>query len=134
MKTEELKAIEERAAKAWRGPWACVIDTDRGPFDGRPRYEIVSRDDVQPGYSVSAVMEPEDCEFMAHARADIPALIAEVRKLRSVLESIQWGSCDGCGSLEICPICKGRREDYSAGYPYPPGKHTNDCPVGEALK
>lgn len=86
MTEKELKAIEERANKAWKGPWACVVDTDRGPFDGRPRYEVVSRDDVQPGYSVSAVMEKVDCEFMAHAREDVPALIAEVRQLQRDLE------------------------------------------------
>src|SRR5690606_21364385 len=49
-------------------------------------------------------MDDADSEFLEHARADVPALVAEVRRLRAVLAAIRdWHGrhgerdwCDAC--------------------------------------
>ena len=75
MNEEQLQAIEERANVATPGLWfyrsqciyggmvlACVIPI---------------RDNADA-----------DAAFIAHARADVPALIAEVRRLRAKLDAV----------------------------------------------
>jgi hypothetical protein len=80
---QQLDDIEARTTAAEDG-WHVVIDTDTyrheihgdGPthvavFGGNP-------DDGFASYPVEA-----NAEFAAHARADVPALLAEVRRLRT---------------------------------------------------
>jgi cytochrome c556 len=38
---------------------------------------------------VSAGIRPRDAEFIAHARVDVPRLVAEVRRLRAALETME---------------------------------------------
>lgn len=64
MTEEELKAIEARANAATPAPWHY------DPVWGRARGESIS------------CMTEEDGEFCAHAREDVPKLIAEVERLR----------------------------------------------------
>jgi hypothetical protein len=69
--SEELAAIRERAEKATPGPW--IIDRVNGVIwsaDGRRVFEI-------GGYE-----EPDDHEFFAHARDDIPRLLDEIERLQ----------------------------------------------------
>lgn len=78
MTESELKAIEDRVARASPPPWRhtvldlpennhnLVIEFDQG---GR-----VTKDMWDMGF--------DDVEFLAHAREDIPALLAEVRRLK----------------------------------------------------
>lgn len=68
MTPEQLDAIEARANAATPGPW--TLDH---PDDGT---EITGPD--------STVTEL-DIQFIIHARTDIPALIAEIRRLRREL-------------------------------------------------
>lgn len=82
MTDDELKAIEARANAATKAPWrvayANVTSADvEGPLDE----DLVSRN-----YGGRAQYLTADAEFIAHAREDIPALVAEVRRLRSELE------------------------------------------------
>ena len=49
--------------------------------------------------------------------------------LKDVIRSLQWGSCDGCGQKEYCPICDAPAHDFD----YNEGKHKPDCPVGKVL-
>jgi hypothetical protein len=82
-----------------------------------------------------------DAEFIAAARTDVPALVAEVRKLRALMETLQWGSCDGCGNHWQCPLCTGRRPYDVTGVSYDdygaPGTegygHVADCPLAGLL-
>ena len=68
MTPAELAEIRERCEKATPGPWARV-----------------------PLCSVGVThqwLTQEDDDFCSHARTDIPALIAEVERLRTVIEEI----------------------------------------------
>jgi hypothetical protein len=66
---EELAAIRERAEKATPGPW---IDNGN---------EIVA--ECKPNLGIAGAISDEDAEFIAHARTDIPKLIAEVERLHA---------------------------------------------------
>lgn len=88
--TLDLQQIERRAAAAspadeWRG----------NLLEDGPNYGMRQRDPADDGrfYSgtpcpdVASVEQAEaDCLFAVHARTDIPALVAEVRVLRTTLE------------------------------------------------
>lgn len=68
---EQLDEIEKRANAATEGPWA-----DEGSL-------IEGRDRVVAGaYTLSAAAT--DAAFIAHAREDIPTLLAEVRRFRAL--------------------------------------------------
>lgn len=76
---EYLAEVEARAAAATRGPWRrsgyslAYLD----PEDG---------EEIHLGYFDG----PEaDVAFMAGARTDVPALVTEVRRLRSVMADVQ---------------------------------------------
>ncbi|MFM9635916.1 hypothetical protein [Streptomyces turgidiscabies] len=78
---ERLADIEARANAATPGPWTSWADTyphvvtqgsaDIHPFDAEG---IVSTN--------LAVNVAADAEFVAHARTDVPAMAAEIRRLR----------------------------------------------------
>jgi hypothetical protein len=100
---EELAAIEERAAAATPGPWHVrLLDDDHAanlvavsttPDTGRgeswPDFaagEMVAATLVQfPNRYIDCVDErwDENALFIAHAREDIPRLIAEIRRLKT---------------------------------------------------
>jgi hypothetical protein len=69
---QELKEIEARANAATKGPW--VNEKDANGFE----IWVAHPND---GLVADALTLP-DTEFIAHARQDIPKLIAEVRRLR----------------------------------------------------
>lgn len=66
---EQLNAIKERAAKATPGPWRSA-----GLYGVR----------TQNAEALSIPLRPEDATFIAHAREDVPALVAEVERLTTV--------------------------------------------------
>lgn len=89
----DLDEIEQRANAATPGPWRIVRDQTDG-FYGEEAYDIHAGDGStvaqggtleDGGPSVGACYH-EDAEFIAHAREDIPALIAEVKRLRHIAE------------------------------------------------
>ena len=71
MTEAEIDAIEARANAATEGPWKvlppCMVT------DGR-------------GMVIARTNDSCNDEFISHARTDVPALIAEVRRLRKYLE------------------------------------------------
>jgi hypothetical protein len=85
----DLDAIEARAAAATGGPWLLgdgVFDEQlNGDDDWAVRvadgsYLCASPDDgVRGGHSKA------DAEFITNARADVPMLVAEVRRLQHAL-------------------------------------------------
>lgn len=80
MTPEELEAIRERAEKATPGPWEAKMVH---PFmDGRGQYRVGPS---MPGGFQGTVF-PGDAEFIAHAREDVPKLLAEVQRLHANLE------------------------------------------------
>lgn len=93
----DLDAIEARASAASPGPW------QRGNRIGGPATEL---DDAQVYGPEMTIYDEgghgwEDAEFIAHARTDVPALVAEVRRLR------KWLALAMTQSLgEDCPECE----------------------------
>ena len=110
---DELDAIQRRADMATEGPWTWGEETDewgdcgpnletvaRGPFysDGSQGAEetvIGSWGHDANGISV----EDHDAEFIAHARTDVPTLLALVRELKArlavVAELAIWSAKHG---------------------------------------
>lgn len=74
MTNEELQQIRERAEKATAGPW----EYDGSDIMAPPFLDIVDH-----------VYETADADFIAHAREDIPALMAEVERLRTIIDETQ---------------------------------------------
>lgn len=106
----DLDAIEARANAATEGPWEC-LDLSDADFDsknergwwwvwraGIQHYAGVlnTRDRDEAGVIGEASItdsddgdqERADAEFIAHARTDVPALVAEVRAERAKLEKV----------------------------------------------
>ena len=81
MTDAELTAIQKRAEAATPGPWIAHPWEDDpeccAGIEAASGTEIVKTD--------CGIYPPEmpDAEFIAHAREDIPALVAEVRRLRA---------------------------------------------------
>jgi hypothetical protein len=75
MTDERLAEIEARAKDATPGPWEpehrSVIGND----------VVIVDDCATAGWDVY----PANQDFIAHARADVPALVTEVRRLRAEL-------------------------------------------------
>lgn len=121
MTEEQLKEIQKRANAASPGPWFdhynkiwSQPECERLPDDANP----VAWTDASHGDTPD---RPDDTQFIAHAREDIPALIGEVRKLKALLKKLEFRG-DHSEMTKCCPDC--------VGYP----KHQNDCELAEALK
>lgn len=77
-----LDEAECRAKVATPGPWRL------GTYNVWADVRIVARTDTAaPGSRREFVRDEDDAnaDFIAHARTDVPALIAEVRRLREAL-------------------------------------------------
>lgn len=94
MTQEQLDAIRERVDTATDGPWAPWLDQDGKPhMHGRLMVGVaagvipdgetwVEGPDVNN--PVAETYTPEDRTFISHAREDVPALLAEVHRLRAL--------------------------------------------------
>ena len=92
MTEKELQKIKERCEKATPGPWKAL----NIPYNGYDDPEIVTKDGTyicQTTYDMQSQSEKhnvdEDMEFIAHAREDIPKLIAEVEKLKKKVKQLR---------------------------------------------
>ncbi|MDN9011088.1 hypothetical protein QZ287_13680 [Brevibacillus laterosporus] len=72
MTREEIEAIRKRAEKATEGPWR-VVPGKMVCFDIYDVYDKLDR---------SLIHREEDAKFIAHAREDIPKLLAEIERLQ----------------------------------------------------
>lgn len=76
---DELDTIEARANVASSPPW--TITRDRNPATGLPRWDVVAcANDSEGIHSVAEPYDDENAEFIAHARQDIPALLAHIKE------------------------------------------------------
>jgi len=89
---EELDEIEQRAHAASPTSWEAFIEA-RDHTAGDDVIRSGGFDDAQPDMYIqhylgaSSVRVPAaDLDFIAHARQDIPRLVAEIRRLRAVTE------------------------------------------------
>jgi hypothetical protein len=69
-----LDDIEQRATRATAGPWTSFVE-GRDHTSGSSFIRTAGDDIEMSGATI------DDQDFIAHAREDIPALIAEVRRL-----------------------------------------------------
>ncbi len=75
----DLDAIEARAEAATPGPW-------REPKNGLGLgWTIFPKN--SKGWSIATCDSGTDADFIAHARTDVPALVAELRVAREVVEA-----------------------------------------------
>ena len=100
MTEDELREIEERANAATAGPWVQSGETWDGDATGGVwvRLNGGSTDDVYDGVAFVSRWEDrgkpdhaqsqdfQDAAFIAHARADVPTLVAEIRRLKALLD------------------------------------------------
>jgi hypothetical protein len=81
----DLEAIKARAEAAGPGPWYSAPDLPpRSHLHAVCRGAGASTD----GLIVGTTMSAAEADFIAHAREDVPALAAEVARLREALERI----------------------------------------------
>lgn len=87
MNDAELDAIESCANAATPGPWEARPDgmCVRGPEP--PSGERGEKIAVTGPWGRDPERVVLDCEFIARARQDVPALVAEVRRLRALAEA-----------------------------------------------
>ena len=84
----DLAAIRQRVEKATEGPWYTGFD-----------YEKHDPTVIAPGYIEHTIDYPldevglengkADAEFIAHAREDIPALLAEIERLNATIQRVR---------------------------------------------
>ena len=74
----DLGPIKVREAVTTPGPW---VTDPPGPYS-----VVVYGKDGGGSFMVAGGARPEDGRFIAHARTDVPALVAEVDRLRAELD------------------------------------------------
>lgn len=79
---DELTAIRGREQAATPGPWFY-----------HPRTEEIYYGDPGDDRNNYMICNPEDFEFAAHARTDIPALLAEIDRLRAEVSRLTNAAC-----------------------------------------
>ena len=94
MTQEQLDEIRGRVFGATRGPWAPWLDQDGQPhMQGRLMVGVTAGvipdgdtwiEGPDVNNPIAETYTPEDRTFIAHARTDIPALLAEVERLRAL--------------------------------------------------
>lgn len=97
---EQLIAIKERAAKATPGPW----DFDKGDnLRGDRRPAVIEHFDYDHGerFIHGDIADISDAEFIANARQDIPALVAEVERLLEAVEKLTEEKSELAQRLDI---------------------------------
>lgn len=128
----DLDAIEARAAAATEGPWEWREDShDRlilaGPLkspspddeSAYPWMAVLSWAGLkEPKRPLTAKLSPADKAFIAAARTDVPALVAEVRRLRATITWMRTGEVP----TEHTGAAVGRmhtfvQRDYTSGVP-----------------
>jgi hypothetical protein len=80
LNAEELEAIRKRAEAATPGPWGYA-DRDNVVFTANADYKYAVEIAEEVGHKF-------DGEFIAHAREDVPKLLAEIERLRRELSFI----------------------------------------------
>jgi hypothetical protein len=75
MNEEQLQAIEARCNAATSGPWMEVAESGEWWITGPESEDYVMTTNAGD-------IQQADVDFIANARADVPALIAEVRQLQ----------------------------------------------------
>ena len=83
--TDRIEKIRQRAEAATQGPWRAYGNTVEQENTGC--HQVVGTELTGVGYMAyeRLTTKNEDATFIAHAREDIPYLLAEVERLRAAL-------------------------------------------------
>jgi hypothetical protein len=85
MKKEEIEAIKRQCAAATPGPWTVDFGFNIKCGDG---YGLNADGDFSAEHEDAWRQRKEsNADFIAHARTDVPSLVAEVERLRQVLSA-----------------------------------------------
>lgn len=76
----DLDAIRARVDGATPGMWYWW------PLDPRPHFQVGPTESAPVAEVYGPTERGADAEFIAHARTDVPALLAEVERLREELD------------------------------------------------
>jgi hypothetical protein len=92
---DQLAAIEARAQAATEGPWTVVEGEDTcggyGPYSYAMIPGVLDAEwtpDGMDAHICGETLSIPDAKFIAHARTDVPALLAMVREQRAALDLI----------------------------------------------
>ena len=90
MTDEQLAAIRARCELATRGPWDGPLkDLGEVPSFAELDFYFSQSFEVYPAHGeigpVSVVSNRDDANFIIHVREDVPALLAEIERLRGLL-------------------------------------------------
>lgn len=111
MNKKERDAASARCEKATKGPWECggpgisviyCVDPGCGGPDAKPPcYDVVATlDQKQPCEPSPQALA--DADFIAHARADLPAALAELKR-RDVMLLQAFDALEALGGHFIIP-------------------------------
>ena len=91
MSDDELAAIEARANAATLGPWRVLRQKKKTAINPWWRLCIETPIKHGPGAWVARISNDlvPDAEFIAAARTDVPALLAEVRRLQRAIRRLK---------------------------------------------
>ena len=113
---DRLNEIEARANAATEGPWTPDEYTEVDPDGFYELARVIAPDPdgddwCAIGVVHTGILRP-DADFIAHARTDVPALVAT---LRAVLElhSKQGAFCRTCEAIHPCPTARAIEEALS---------------------
>jgi hypothetical protein len=100
----DLDAIKRRTEAATPGPWQeLATDWNDNGFMVSG-YVARLRDDGRVDDITGDGLPLADAEFIAHARTDIPALVAEIESLRAKLAAAEQDEPRCTGSWETCQV------------------------------
>lgn len=110
----ELDEIAARHTAATPGPWKIEKDyCDCSEYGcSHPPFAVAFGPFTS--FENTADRHHADAEFAAHARTDVPLLLAEVRRLRAELRIGSPWKCHVCGKgnhRDVCVICETDRPD-----------------------
>ena len=108
---KRLDEIEARANAATEGPWYHRGDQDEVPQVMGPLKEVGHL--LTQSWIAYKVCERPDAEFIAHAREDVPALVAALRGVLELHAETPYG----------CAVC----EEQNWALPWP-------CPTVAAIR
>ena len=102
---KRLDEIEARTNAATEGPWETYTIT---PAMGSMVLTAPADGEEYGGYVVPEYLDTADAEFIAHARTDVPALVAALRAVVAVHRPVTvpgevfgtWGEAKKCEDCE----------------------------------
>ena len=92
MNAERLEQIKERAEKAVAGPWTVENPMDSPAVIANGHKQAYDWDfiaHIETGKAKHSVKADRNASFIAHARQDIPDLLAEIERLTTRITALE---------------------------------------------